>query len=86
MVEKKKADGRPTGKGRNEARVAPGGSPEYGTGVVKITPDLAFKLKMIADFRGSSIADITDAVLRAFVEAQYGVMLDDAAKLRKGGK
>lgn len=68
---------------RQEAGVSEGGGEKnYGTGVVKLTPELAFKLKMVAEFRGVSIADLTDASFRPIVEAMYALMLDDMKGLK----
>ena len=66
---------------RQEAGVPEGGSPNYGTGVVKIDPELAFKLKLIADFRGKSIADLIGPHIRPIVESMYRAMLTDASRL-----
>lgn len=68
---------------RQEAGVSEGGGEKnYGTGVVKITPELAFKLKLVAEFRGVSIAELIESHLRPVVEAMYAVMLDDAKGLK----
>lgn len=68
---------------RTEAGVSEGGKQtNYGTGVVKLTPELAFKLKMVAEFRGVSIADLTDASFRPLVEAMYSLALDDMRRLK----
>ncbi len=67
---------------RQEAGVSEGGGEKnYGTGVVKITPELAFKLKLVAEFRGVSIAELTEPHLRPIVESMFKMMKDDMAAL-----
>jgi len=68
---------------RQEAGVSEGGGEKnYGTGVVKITPELAFKLKLVAEFRGVSIADLTDPHLRPIVESMFTKMKEDMEGLK----
>jgi hypothetical protein len=79
----KKPSGKKPRADRQEAGVSEGGDEKnYGTGVVKITPELAFKLKLVAEFRGVSIADLLEPHLRPLVESMYSVMLKDAEKLK----
>lgn len=59
-----------------------GEKPNYGSGSVKIAPDLAFKARMVAEFRGVSIADLLDKHLRPFVESNYTLFLKDANKIK----
>lgn len=57
------------------------GEPNYGTGSIKIDPKLAWKARMIAEFKGTSISKLIDPLIRQFIESEYRAFVRDAEKV-----
>lgn len=53
------------------ARIAEDGDQQKNSGSIKIDPELARKVKLIATFRDKSIAAVLDPQIRQFIESEY---------------
>jgi predicted HicB family RNase H-like nuclease len=53
----------------------------FGTGTIKIAPELAWKLRMIAEYEGISIAKLIDPILRKRVEERFAKLGPSISKL-----